>query len=91
MRKCVPPPKLSRVEGFARRGALQAALHLLLVTRRPGGRRSLVEVILCGGFSGHGFKFAPVIGEIAADLALTGETPHDIGFLSLGRFSKRAS
>src|SRR4051794_40837985 len=28
------------------------------------------NVILCGGFSGHGFKFAPVIGEIGADLAL---------------------
>ena len=29
------------------------------------------NLILCGGFSGHGFKFAPVIGEIGADLALT--------------------
>ena len=44
-------------------------------------------LILCGGFSGHGFKFAPVVGEIAADLALSGETKHDIGFLSLRRFS----
>ncbi len=43
-------------------------------------------VILCGGFSGHGFKFAPVIGEIAADLALDGGTRHEIGFLSAGRF-----
>lgn len=42
-------------------------------------------VILCGGFSGHGFKFAPVIGEIAADLALDGGTRHEIGFLSAGR------
>ena len=43
-------------------------------------------VILCGGFSGHGFKFAPVIGEIVADLALNGGSRHDIGFLSLRRF-----
>src|SRR5579863_548781 len=28
------------------------------------------RVIVCGGFSGHGFKFASVVGEIAADLAL---------------------
>lgn len=43
------------------------------------------RLILCGGFSGHGFKFAPVIGEIAADLALEGETRHPIEFLSLQR------
>ncbi|MGW8376628.1 N-methyl-L-tryptophan oxidase [Streptomyces sp. ODS28] len=35
-------------------------------------------VVACG-FSGHGFKFAPVVGEIAADLALTGSTGHPIG------------
>jgi sarcosine oxidase len=45
------------------------------------------NVILCGGFSGHGFKFAPVIGEIAADLALDGESRHRIDFLSLKRFA----
>ncbi len=44
------------------------------------------DLILCGGFSGHGFKFAPVIGEIAADLALAGGTRHAIDFLSLRRF-----
>ena len=44
------------------------------------------NVILCGGFSGHGFKFAPVIGEIAADLALDGGSRHRIDFLSLTRF-----
>jgi glycine/D-amino acid oxidase-like deaminating enzyme len=45
------------------------------------------NVILCGGFSGHGFKFAPVIGEIAADLALDGGSRHAIAFLSLKRFA----
>lgn len=44
------------------------------------------RVILCGGFSGHGFKFATVVGEIASQLALDGGTPHPIGFLSLRRF-----
>lgn len=33
------------------------------------------------GFSGHGFKFAPVIGEILADLAEFGGTNHPIEFL----------
>jgi len=46
------------------------------------------KLILCGGFSGHGFKFAPVIGEIATDLALDGGSRHDINFLSLRRFRR---
>jgi sarcosine oxidase len=45
------------------------------------------NVVVCGGFSGHGFKFASVIGEIGAQLALDGATPHNIGFLSLARFA----
>lgn len=44
------------------------------------------NLILCGGFSGHGFKFATVVGEIGADLALDGGTRHPIDFLSLKRF-----
>jgi len=37
--------------------------------------------------SGHGFKFASVIGEVLADLALDGATRHPIGFLSASRFA----
>jgi sarcosine oxidase len=44
------------------------------------------RVIFAAGFSGHGFKFAPVIGEILAQLTLEGETEHDIRFLSPARF-----
>jgi monomeric sarcosine oxidase len=44
------------------------------------------NLILCGGFSGHGFKFASVIGEIGAELALDGSSRHGIEFLSLQRF-----
>jgi sarcosine oxidase len=44
------------------------------------------NLILCGGFSGHGFKFAPAVGEIAADLALDGGSRHNIEFLSHRRF-----
>lgn len=46
------------------------------------------NLILCGGFSGHGFKFAPVIGEIGAELALDGGSRHELEFLSLQRFSR---
>lgn len=40
------------------------------------------QVAIAAGFSGHGFKFASVVGEILADLALTESTPRPIGFLS---------
>lgn len=46
------------------------------------------NLVLCGGFSGHGFKFAPVVGEIGAELALDGGSRHDIEFLSLRRFRR---
>jgi sarcosine oxidase len=44
------------------------------------------QVSIACGFSGHGFKFASVIGEILADLVLRGKTSHDIEFLSPLRF-----
>ena len=44
------------------------------------------QVSVAAGFSGHGFKFASVIGEIMADLAQRGETGHDIGLFRLDRF-----
>jgi sarcosine oxidase len=36
--------------------------------------------------SGHGFKFAPVIGDIAADLVLDGKTSRDISRFKISRF-----
>jgi len=44
------------------------------------------KVAIAAGFSGHGFKFASVMGEILADLTLDGKTNHPIGFLSPTRF-----
>jgi sarcosine oxidase len=43
------------------------------------------NVVIGAGFSGHGFKFTPAIGEALADLALEGRTALPIGFLSLNR------
>jgi monomeric sarcosine oxidase len=45
--------------------------------------RRIPGLIYACGFSGHGFKFAPLV----ADLAIAGETPHPIGFLRRARFS----
>jgi sarcosine oxidase len=47
------------------------------------------EVAIAAGFSGHGYKFCSVVGEIMADLAEKGETRHDIGFFGLKRFGGR--
>lgn len=44
------------------------------------------RVTFACGFSGHGFKFASVIGEALADLAVDGRTDLPIGFLGLARF-----
>jgi sarcosine oxidase len=44
------------------------------------------QVAIACGFSGHGFKFATVMGEILADLAMTRQTTHPIEFLSPQRF-----
>ena len=41
------------------------------------------NVIFAGGFSGHGFKFASVVGEILADLVTEGAATSDADFLKL--------
>jgi sarcosine oxidase len=51
-----------------------------------GHRRDLPGLTLLAGFSGHGFKFAPVVGEIAAQLALTGRCGLPIGLFDPHRF-----
>jgi sarcosine oxidase len=53
-----------------------------LIDRLPGAE----NVVVASPCSGHGFKFAPVIGEILADLAIAGTTRHDIARFSLARF-----
>lgn len=47
------------------------------------------NVMVMGGFSGHGFKLAPIMGKIAADLLLRGHTDYDIKYLSPERFFTR--
>lgn len=44
------------------------------------------RVIIGCGFSGHGFKFVPVVGEALADLALNGNSTLPISIFSLDRF-----
>lgn len=46
------------------------------------------NVFFASGFSGHGFKFAPVIGMVMTDLALNSTTEIPIDFLRLGNRPK---
>ena len=54
-----------------------------IVDRLPGTERMVVGA----GFSGHGFKFASVMGERLATLALGEGKGEDIRFLGLDRFA----
>ncbi|MEO5583144.1 MAG: N-methyl-L-tryptophan oxidase [Saprospiraceae bacterium] len=44
------------------------------------------QVVLACGFSGHGFKFAPVIGELLAQMVNNESSDLNIDFLRLNRF-----
>jgi sarcosine oxidase len=49
------------------------------------------NVVVAAGFSGHGYKFCSGIGEILADLAMHGATPHDTRLFSLQRPALQAA
>ena len=46
------------------------------------------NVAVAGGFSGHGFKFAAVVGEVLADLVESGRTRWPIGMFAFGRLPR---
>jgi sarcosine oxidase len=48
------------------------------------------QVAIAAGFSGHGYKFCGVVGEILADLATQGETEHPIDLFSPTRLAARS-
>ena len=52
-----------------------------------GNHPAWPQVSFAAGFSGHGFKFSSVIGEIMADLAERGESRHDISLFAPSRFA----
>lgn len=56
--------------------------ELFIVDRHP----EHPQVVLAGAGSGHAFKFGPVLGEAAAELAWEGASQHDLSRFSLARF-----
>jgi len=57
--------------------------HDFVIDFSPRDRR----VVVISACSGHGFKFGPVIGDIAADLVIDGKTRRDISRFSAARFA----
>ncbi|MGX7677379.1 N-methyl-L-tryptophan oxidase [Jatrophihabitans sp. DSM 45814] len=82
--KSIPQLKGRRLTGLACMYAGVADDDFVL-GMHPG---SAGKVVLAVGFSGHGFKFLPVVGEIVADLVTAGQTRHEIEFLSPERISR---
>ena len=82
---------------FTRRFFPQAAgptlgLKTCLFTNSPDGHFILdvlpgsPQVSVAAGFSGHGFKYCSVVGEIMADLSQYGDTPYDLNMFRWDRF-----
>ncbi len=57
--------------------------HDFIVDRLPDAP----NIVVASACSGHGFKFAPVLGEVLADLATRSMTDHDIGRFRLSRYA----
>jgi sarcosine oxidase len=77
---------------FPRADGPTMALHACMFTNTPDEHFIIdtlpahPEVIVASPCSGHGYKFASVVGEILADLATTGKSRFDLSMFRLGRF-----
>jgi sarcosine oxidase len=96
--RSVRPADVERIRAFARRrfpAADGPLVHgaVCLYTNTPDlhfvldTHPAVPGVAYASACSGHGFKFAPVIGEILADLALTGVSSRPIERFRAGRFT----
>jgi sarcosine oxidase len=95
--RSIRPADVERIRAFCRRhfpsadGALSHSIACLY-TNTPDlafvldTHPATSGVAYASACSGHGFKFAPVIGEILADLALTGRSTRPIEAFRASRF-----
>lgn len=51
-----------------------------------GVHPGMERIVVLAGFSGHGFKFSPAVGDVAADLVLDGTSRRDLRLFDPGRF-----
>ena len=76
---------MPQAAGKLKRGAI------CIYSRTPDGHFIIDKhpehphISIAAGFAGHGFKFASVVGEVLSQLAVTGETEHDISIFSINR------
>jgi sarcosine oxidase len=95
------PEDLAPVQSFVREwlvGVEPVAVRsqVCLYTNTPdahfvvGSLPGVPALTVLGGFSGHGFKFASVLGEVAADLATEGRTRYPIDLFAPSRALTRA-
>ncbi|MDJ0752543.1 MAG: N-methyl-L-tryptophan oxidase [Ardenticatenaceae bacterium] len=69
------------------------SLKVCMFTNSPDGHfvighvPDMDQVTFAAGFTGHGYKFASVMGEVMADLAERGYTRHDISLFDPERFT----
>ena len=96
--RSIHPADVERVRAFSRRtmpGADGPLRHstVCLYTNTPDldfvidVHPAVAGVAYASACSGHGFKFAPIVGEILADLATTGSTTHPIDQFRASRFA----
>lgn len=57
--------------------------HHFIIDRHPGD----ADILILSPCSGHGFKFASVVGEVAADLLTKGSSHFDLSPFVVGRFA----
>ncbi len=82
LRPCIPALGHGRlVETIACKYTLTPDHHFVI-----GPHPEFANVIIASPCSGHGYKFASVIGEILADLAIDGDTRHPIDLFAPARF-----
>ena len=96
-RDCHPEDEAVLREGIRRyfpaAGGPALAMKTCLFTNSPDEHfiidrhPALPQVSLAAGFSGHGFKFCSVVGEILAELTIDGSSRHDLGLFRLSRFA----
>jgi sarcosine oxidase len=81
LQKHVPAATGTRTYGSVCTYTLTPDRHFIL-DRNP----KYPGVAFAAGFSGHGYKFAPIVGSIMADLVERGTTGNDIDMFRVNRF-----
>lgn len=49
---------------------------------------TIPNLVIAAGFSGHGYKMAPEVGEVLADLSTDKNPKYDMRPFSIARFQK---